>query len=343
MKALVKKYPKEGLWLDDIPKPGIGPNDVLLKIRKVGICGTDIHIYKWDEWAQKTIPVPMQIGHEFVGEIVEMGEAVTGLFVGERVSGEGHIYCGHCRSCRAGRRHLCMNTQGLGVNRPGCFAEFLAIPASNVLQVPAGISDDQAAILDPLGNAVHTALSYDLTGEDVLVTGAGPFGLMASAVANKVGARNVAITDTNEYRLDLAKKLGTTHAYNIKTHTLEEIMRELDMHEGFDVGLEMSGNPEALRGMVNSMRSGGKIALLGIIPGSATIPWDKFVFRGLQMKGIYGREIFETWYKIFSLLQSGLDISPLVTQHFPAEHFDEAFQIMATGRSGKVVLDWTGV
>jgi threonine 3-dehydrogenase len=229
------------------------------------------------------------------------------------------------------------------VNRPGCFAEFLAIPASNVLPVPAGISDDQAAILDPLGNAVHTALTYDLTGEDVLVTGAGPIGLMASAVANKVGARNVAITDTNEYRLDLAKKLGTTHAYNIKTHTLEEIMRELDMHEGFDVGLEMSGNPEALRGMVNSMRSGGKIALLGIIPGSATIPWDKFVFRGLQMKGIYGREIFETWYKMFSLLQSGLDLTPLVTHHFPAEQFDEAFQIMATGRSGKVVLDWTGV
>jgi len=343
MKALVKAKAEKGLWLQDVPKPVIGDNDVLIKIKKTAICGTDIHIYQWDDWAQKTIPVPMHVGHEFVGEIVELGKFVQGHFVGERVSGEGHIVCGHCRNCKAGHRHLCINTKGIGVNKPGCFAEYLAMPAENVFSIPEGVSDDEASILDPLGNAVHTALSFDMIGEDVLITGAGPIGIMAGAIANHVGARHVVITDVNEYRMDLARKLGIKTVVDSRKEKLPDVMKKLGMTEGFDVGLEMSGNPQAFNDMIAAVKMGAHISLLGILPSDTTIPWNQVIFKALFLKGIYGREMFETWYKMCAMLTSGLDIKPVITHHFPAKDFKEGFEIMSSGKSGKIILDWTGI
>jgi threonine 3-dehydrogenase len=340
MKALVKAKKEEGLWLEDVPKPKVGPNDVLVKVRKTGICGTDIHIYNWDAWSQRTIPVPMHIGHEFMGEVAEVGSEVTGFQPGDRVSGEGHITCGNCRNCRAGKRHLCRNTIGLGVNRPGCFAEYVAIPALNIFRVPKEISDEVASFFDPLGNAVHTALSFDLVGEDVLITGAGPIGVMAAAVCAHVGARNVVVTDVNDYRLALAKKLGATRVVNVAQEPLETVMKDLGMTEGFDVGLEMSGNGSAFKQMFKAMNHGGKVSLLGIPTGELAVDWNHVIFKGLVLKGIYGREMFETWYKMSAMLQSGLDISPVVTHRYPIAQFQTAFEEMRTGRSGKVVLDW---
>ena len=342
MKALVKKYAEPGIWFEEVPEPTYGENDVLIKIKKTAICGTDTHIYKWDEWAQRTIPVPMHVGHEFVGEIVQLGKSVAGLKLGQRVSGEGHLVCGHCRNCRAGARHLCINTVGVGVNRPGAFAQYLAIPAVNVFPIPDGISDDEASILDPFGNAVHTTLSFDLIGEDVLITGAGPIGIMASKVAHFVGARNVVITDVNPYRLELAKKMeSTTHVVDVRTKNLKQVMQDLGMHEGFDVGLEMSGNPAAFVSMIQTMRAGGKIAMLGILPDNTGIPWEQVIFKGLFLKGIYGREMFETWYKMCALIQSGLDLKPIFTHRFAIQDFKQGFEIMASGNSGKVILDWS--
>jgi threonine 3-dehydrogenase len=327
VKALVKKYAKPGIWMDQVGKPEVGHNDLLIKVRKTAICGTDIHIFKWDDWASKTIPVPMTVGHEFVGQVVEMGSEVRGFEPGDRVSGEGHITCGFCRNCRAGKRHLCRNTTGVGVNREGCFAEYLSIPAFNAFKLPDVISDDIASILDPLGNATHTALSFDLVGEDVLITGAGPIGIMAVAIARFVGARHVVITDVNDYRLDLARKMGASAAINVNT-------------ERFDVGMEMSGNPQALRDLLKAMHHGGKVALLGIPPGDTSIDWNQVIFKGLVIKGVYGREMFETWYKMSSMLQSGLDISPIITHHFAIDDFQKGFEIMNSGQSGKVILDW---
>ncbi len=340
MKALVKKNREKGLWLEDVPKPEIKDNEVLIKIKQTAICGTDIHIYQWDEWAQKTIPVPMHIGHEFVGEIAELGKSVQGLAAGERVSGEGHIVCGHCRNCRAGHRHLCVNTRGIGVNLPGCFAEYLAIPAENVFPIPAGVSDDEASILDPLGNAVHTALSFDLVGEDVLITGAGPIGIMAAAIARHVGARHVVITDVNDYRIELARKLGIENVVDARRETLSDVMHRLKMAEGFDVGLEMSGSSQAFNDMIPAVKMGAKIALLGILPPNTTIPWNQVIFKALLLKGIYGREMFETWYKMCAMLTSGLNIKPIITHRFPADKFKEGFEIMSSGNSGKIILDW---
>lgn len=341
MKALVKNKKEKGLWLADIPKPSIDENDVLIKIKKTAICGTDVHIYNWDEWSQKNVKVPMQIGHEFMGEIVEIGKSVTGLSLGERVSGEGHLVCGHCRNCRGGKRHLCSNTRGVGVNHPGCFAEYLALPASNVFPLPKEISDDEAAILDPLGNAVHTALSFDLVGEDVLITGAGPIGIMAGVIAKHVGARHIVITDINDYRLDLAKKLGVKNTINTKNKNLKTVMSDLGMAEGFDVGLEMSGSPLALNQMLDTMKHGAKIALLGILPPNTAIAWDQVIFKGLFIKGIYGREIFETWYKMCAMIQSGLNIKPIFTHRFPVNKFTDGFNAMIEGKAGKVILEWT--
>lgn len=340
MKTLSKLHAKPGIWMTDAPIPECGHNDVVIKIRKTAICGTDMHIYQWDDWAQNTIPVPMTVGHEFVGEIVEIGPEVTGFNIGDRVSGEGHITCGHCRNCRAGRRHLCRSTQGVGVNRSGAFAEYLVIPGSNAFKIPDTISDDLAAIFDPFGNAVHTALSFDLIGEDVLITGAGPIGAMAAAIAKHVGARNVVITDVNDFRLDLAKKMGATRTVNVSRESLTDVMADLGMHEGFDVGLEMSGNDMAFRSMLTSMNHGGKIAMLGI-PGKDTlIDWNQVIFKGLVIKGIYGREMYETWYKMVAMLQSGLDISPIITHHFSVTDFQQGFDTMGSGQSGKVILDW---
>lgn len=340
MKTLSKLHAKPGIWMTDAPLPECGHNDVVIKIRKTAICGTDMHIYQWDDWAQNTIPVPMTVGHEFVGEIVEIGPEVSGFKIGDRVSGEGHITCGHCRNCRAGRRHLCRSTQGVGVNRSGAFAEYLVIPGSNAFKIPDTISDDLAAIFDPFGNAVHTALSFDLIGEDVLITGAGPIGAMAAAIAKHVGARNVVITDVNDFRLDLAKKMGATRTVNVSRESLTDVMADLGMHEGFDVGLEMSGNDMAFRSMLTSMNHGGKIAMLGI-PGKDTlIDWNQVIFKGLVIKGIYGREMYETWYKMVAMLQSGLDISPIITHHFSVTDFQQGFDTMGSGQSGKVILDW---
>jgi threonine 3-dehydrogenase len=341
MKALVKAKPEPGVWMEQVPLPEIGPTDVLIKIRKTAICGTDVHIYSWDDWSQKTIPVPMTIGHEYVGEIVEVGEEVEDFAPGDRVSGEGHIVCGHCRNCRAGREHLCRKTVGVGVNRPGAFAEYLAIPAHNAYKLPADLPDDIAAILDPFGNAAHTALSFDLVGEDVLITGAGPIGIMAGAIAKKIGARHIVITDINPYRLELARKLGIHHAVNAAESDLASVMDELGMLEGFDVGLEMSGSPRALGDMLKVMMHGGKVALLGIPPAEASLDLTQVVFKGLTLKGIYGREMFETWYKMIALIQEGLDLSPILTHHFPVDRFREGFEVMTSGESGKVVLDWT--
>jgi len=341
MHALVKAKREEGLWAEDVAKPELGHNDVLIKIRKTAICGTDIHIYEWNEWAQNTIPVPMTTGHEFVGEIVELGSEVQGLEIGQRVSGEGHVTCGHCRNCRAGRRHLCPNTRGIGVNRPGAFAEYLALPAVNVYPLPDSIPDNIAAFLDPLGNATHTTLSFDLVGEDVLITGAGPIGCMAAAIARHVGARRIAITDVNAYRLDLAEQMGADVAVNVKNESLDAAARELGLKEGFDVGLEMSGNPQAINQMFGAMVNGGKIALLGLPPGEVTIDLNQAIFKGLFLKGIYGREMFETWYKMIAMLDSGLDIAPVLTHEMPASDFQKGFDVMLSGQSGKVVLDWT--
>jgi threonine 3-dehydrogenase len=340
VKALVKKEAAPGIWLEDVPPPEIGPNDVLIRIAKTAICGTDMHIYNWDEWARKTIPVPMAVGHEYCGRIVEIGSEVRGLEVGDRVSGEGHITCGHCRNCRAGRRHLCRNAIGVGVNRPGAFAEYLAIPAENAFKLPDAISEDIAAILDPFGNATHTALAFNMVGEDVLITGAGPIGIMAVAIARFVGARHVVITDVNDFRLDLARRMGATRAVNVARESLAETMRALGMQEGFDVGLEMSGNMTAFRDLLATMHHGGSVALLGIPPQEAAIDWNQVIFKGLTLKGIYGREMFETWYKMASLLQSGLSLQPVITHHLPIRDYAEAFAIMGSGRAGKVILDW---
>ncbi len=341
MQALVKSKPERGIWLEDVDSPKPGHNDVLIKVGRTAICGTDIHIYQWDDWASKTIPMPLTVGHEFSGKIVEFGSEVKGFDIGDRVSAEGHITCGVCRNCRAGRRHLCIDTTGVGVNLPGAFAEYISVPAFNVFKLPDDITDDMASILDPLGNAAHTALSFDLVGEDVLITGAGPIGIMAVAIARYAGARHIVITDINDYRLRLAKKMGATVALNVTKGSLDDTMNDLGMEEGFDVGLEMSGVSSAFRDMLRTLHHGGRVALLGIPPEEAAIDWSKVIFKGLLLKGIYGREMFETWYKMTSMLQSGLDISPIITHHFDKNDYEEAFQLMESGQSGKVILDWT--
>ncbi|MEM7293324.1 MAG: L-threonine 3-dehydrogenase [Pseudomonadota bacterium] len=340
MKALVKKEPTEGIWIDDVPEPECGPEDVKIRIRKTAICGTDVHIYNWDAWASATIPVPMTVGHEYAGEIVEVGEHVKGFENGQRVSGEGHIVCGICRNCRAGRLHLCRNTIGVGVNRPGAFAEYLVIPARYVYPLPDDISDDMGAILDPMGNATHTALSFDLVGEDVLITGAGPIGIMAAAIARHNGARHVVITDVNAYRLSLAKQIGVSRAVDVTQESLETVMSELGMQEGFDVGLEMSGNIQAFTGMLDVMNHGGHVALLGIPPSNTAIDWNQVIFKSLTINGIYGREMFETWYKMTAMVQSGLALAPIITHHFPIDEFQQGFDTMRSGQSGKVILNW---
>jgi threonine 3-dehydrogenase len=340
MKALVKSKSEPGLWLEDVEKPSIGINDVLIRVHRAGICGTDVHIFKWDDWARKTIPVPMVIGHEFVGEIAETGSNVSDFYPGDIVSGEGHVVCGRCRNCLAGRRHLCAHTLGVGVNRPGAFAEYIALPMTNIWRHHDGIDRDVAAIFDPFGNAVHTALSFPVLGEDVLVTGAGPIGIMAAAVVRHAGARYVVITDVNEYRLSLARKMGVSVALNIREHTLPEVQKNLGMTEGFDVGLEMSGNAAAFRDMLANMSHGAKIAMLGIPDAEMAIDWRTVVFNMLTIKGIYGREMYETWYKMSVMLQSGLDISPVITHRFPYTEFQQGFEVMASGKSGKVILNW---
>jgi threonine 3-dehydrogenase len=340
MKALVKSKREPGLWMEDVPIPSIGPNDVLIRIHTSAICGTDMHIWNWDAWSQKTIPVPMHVGHEYAGVIEKIGDEVEGYKVGDRVSGEGHIVCGHCRNCKAGKRHLCPNTVGVGVNRPGSFAEYLALPATNLFRLRSGISNEMAAIFDPYGNAAHTALSFNMVGEDVLITGAGPIGCMAAAIARHVGARNVVITDVNPYRLDLARRMGATRAVDVSKEDLKAVMHEMGMTEGFDVGLEMSGNGTAFKGMIENMVNGGRVALLGIFPEDVAIDWGKVIFKGLFMKGIYGREMFETWYKMAAMIESGLDISQVITHRFPIDEFRKGFEVMGSGRSGKVILDW---
>jgi threonine 3-dehydrogenase len=340
MKALIKKQATSGLWLEDIAEPSIGINDVLIRIHRTGICGTDLHIYKWDAWAQKTIPVPMVVGHEFVGEIVETGSNVVDFHPGDIVSGEGHVVCGRCRNCMAGRRHLCADTRGVGVNRPGAFAEYLSLPVTNVWHHSLGIDLDVASIFDPFGNAVHTALSFPVLGEDVLITGAGPIGIMAVAIVKHAGARFVVITDVNDYRLELSKKLGATVALNVKIGNLRDVQKQLGMKEGFDVGLEMSGNGNAFRDMLANMAHGGKIAMLGIPEKEMAIDWNLVVFNMLTLKGIYGREMYETWYYMTVMLQSGLDISAIVTHRFSWQDFQKGFDAMLSGNCGKVVLTW---
>jgi len=340
MKALVKKYSKPGIWLDEVPIPEYGPNDVLIKIEKTAICGTDIHIYNWDEWASKTIPVPMVVGHEYVGVVEAFGDNVQDVKVDELVSGEGHITCGYCRNCRAGRRHLCPNTLGVGVNRPGCFAEYLVIPVSNIWHCDKNIDKDVLSIYDPFGNAVHTALSFDVLGEDVLITGAGPIGIMAAAICKHAGARYIVITDVNPFRLKLAEKMGVTKAVDVSKEKLSDVIKDLGMMEGFDVGLEMSGNPKALNDMIDVMFHGGNIALLGILPSDAAVDWNKIVFNGLTLRGIYGRKMFETWYKMQVMVQSGLDVTPVITNRFNYNDYEEAFELMKSGNSGKVILNW---
>lgn len=341
MKALVKKKAEPGLWLEDVPEPEVGPRDVLIRIRKTSICGTDVHIWNWDSWAQKTIPVPMVVGHEFCGVVEAVGSAVTDISPGERVSGEGHIVCGRCRNCLAGRRHLCPHTEGVGVNRPGAFAEFLSIPYTNVYRVDPAIPEEIISTFDPLGNAVHTALSWDLVAEDVLITGAGPIGCMAAAVCRFAGARHVVVTDVNPWRLELAKKLGASHVVNVAKESLGEVMKNIGMKEGFDVCLEMSGHPSGLNDILTHSSNGARVSLLGIFPEKVAIDWDKVIFKGLLLKGIYGREMYETWYKMSSMLRAGLDISPVITHRFPYEDFAQGFETMKSGQSGKVVLDWT--
>jgi len=341
MKALVKSKPEPGLWLEEIPEPAVGINDVLVRVLRTGLCGTDLHIYNWDEWAQRTIPVPMAIGHEFVGKIVKVGTNVNDFHPGDLVSGEGHVVCGRCRNCLAGRRHLCAHTRGVGVNRPGAFAECISVPMNNVWRHKESIDLDVAAIFDPFGNAVHTALSFPVLGEDVLVTGAGPIGIMAAAVVRHAGARHIVITDKNPYRLALARNMRVTRALDSGDTPLAQVQKELDMQEGFDVGLEMSGNASAFREMLTNMSHGGKIAILGIPTGDIAIDWTTVIFNGLTIKGIYGREMYETWYKMTVMLESGLDIRPVITHRFPYQEYEKAFEVMRTGNAGKVILVWS--
>jgi len=340
MKALVKKKKEVGLWMDEVPVPEIGINDVLVKIHKTAICGTDVHIWNWDAWSQRTIPVPMTVGHEFVGTVEAMGSNVTDLEIGDVVSGEGHIVCGRCRNCLAGRRHLCYKTSGVGVNRPGCYAEYLSIPVTNVWHADPKIPMDITAIFDPFGNATHTALSFPVLGEDVLITGAGPIGIMATAIARHAGARHIVVTDMNPYRLALAKKMGATIAHNVKDGPIADVQKQLGMKEGFDVGMEMSGSGEAFKDMLKNMCHGGKIAMLGIPSGDLAIDWNTVIFNMITIKGIYGREMYETWYMMQSMLQTGLDISPIITHRFHYTQFEEAFAVMRSGNSGKVVMSW---
>jgi threonine 3-dehydrogenase len=340
MKALVKKLAEPGLWLEDVPEPKIGINDVLIHVKRASVCGTDVHIYNWDNWARQTIPAPMVIGHEFVGEIAQVGSNVSDFFPGQIVSGEGHVVCGHCRNCLAGRRHLCAHTSGVGVNRPGAFAEYIAVPMSNVWVHPQLVDLEVASIFDPFGNAVHSALSFPVLGEDVLITGAGPIGLMAAAIVRHAGARFVVITDVNPYRLELADKLGVTRAVDVRSITLPEVQKELGIKEGFGVGLEMSGNPAALRDMIANMSHGGNIAMLGIPSEPMCIDWRTVIFNMLTIKGIYGREMYETWHKMAVMLQSGLDIKPVITHRFAYSEYRPAFEVMRKGESGKVILNW---
>lgn len=340
MNALVKARPEPGIWLQEVPVPETGMNDVLIRVHKSSICGTDVHIYNWDRWAQKTIPVPMHVGHEFVGIVEKIGSNVHDFEPGDLVSGEGHVVCGHCRNCMAGRRHLCMKTSGIGVNRPGAFAEYISIPQTNVWYCDPKIPLDVLSCFDPLGNATHTALSYSVLGEDVLITGAGPIGCMATAIAKLAGARYIVVTDVNPYRLDLAKKMGATLAIDVRSKSIADAQKELGMKEGFDVGLEMSGNSEAFQDMLGNMCHGGKIALLGILPSGTVIDWDLVVFNGLTIKGIYGREMYETWYMMTSMIQTGLDITPVITHRFHYKEYEKAFEVMRSGQSGKVILNW---
>ena len=340
MKALVKRETAPGLWLEDVPDPQVGINDVLIRVDRTGICGTDVHIYNWDAWAQKTIPTPMVVGHEFVGEIIEIGSNVSDFKPGQIVSGEGHVVCGKCRNCWAGRRHLCSDTKGIGVNRPGAFAEYISLPMTNVWHHNDAVDHDLAAIFDPLGNAVHTALSFPTLGEDVLITGAGPIGCMAAAVAKHAAARNIVVTDVNPWRLNLAKQLGATRVVDVRTETLGDVQRELGMKEGFDIGLEMSGSPDAFRDMIRNMCHGGKIAMLGIPTDELAIDWNDVVFNMLTIKGVYGREMYETWYMMSVMLQNGLDISPIITHRFHFTEFQKGFDVMLSGQSGKVILNW---
>jgi len=340
MRALVKSQPAEGLWMEDVPIPEPGSQDVLIKVRMSAICGTDVHIWKWDAWSAKTVPVPMVVGHEFCGEIVACGDAAKKYVIGQRVSGEGHVVCGLCRNCRAGRGHLCRRTQGVGVNRPGSFAEYVCIPEGNVVPIPDDIPDEIAAIFDPFGNAVHTAMSFNVLSEDVLVTGAGPIGIMGALVAQRAGARKVVITDINPYRLELARNLGVQHVINANETSLDEVMKSIGMREGFDIGLEMSGSSHAMQDMIRSMNNGGKVALLGIAPMEFSVDWNQIIFKMLHIKGIYGREIFETWYRMIALVQSGLDLSDLITHRIGIDEFEEGFAAMLSGESGKVVMRW---
>ena len=340
MKALVKKYPEKGIWMEDMPIPECGTNEVRVKITHTAICGSDLHIYKWDEWAQRTVPIPLITGHEFCGIVEEIGPGVTHYKPGKRVSGEGHITCGYCRNCRAGKRHLCHKTVGVGIQRDGAFAEYLVIPETNVWPIHDDIPSEIAAFFDPFGNAVHTTLSYGMVGEDVLITGAGPIGIMAVAICKFVGARNVVITDVNEYRLDLARKLGATKAINVSQERIEDHYSDLNMTNGFDVGLEMSGNPSAFKDMLAHMYNGGRVALLGLLPESTQINWDEIIFKGLHVKGIYGREMYETWYKMSQILRSGLDLSKVLTHRYPVDQFQNAFDVISSGQCGKVVLEW---
>lgn len=340
MKALVKRHARPGLWLEDVAEPELGADDVLIRVDRTGICGTDLHIHKWDAWAQKTIPVPMVVGHEFVGDVVAVGENVQGFQAGDVVSGEGHIVCGRCRHCLAGQRHLCPNTKGVGVNRPGAFAEYLSLPASNVWKHDPDIDRDVAALFDPFGNAVHTALSFPVLGEDVLITGAGPIGLMALAVVRRAGARFIVVTDVNSRRLELARKMGATLALDVRQEKLADAQKKLGMHEGFDIGLEMSGNAQAFRDMLANMAHGGRIAMLGIPEHETAIDWNLVIFNMLTIKGIYGREMYETWYKMSVLIQTGLDITPVITHRFPFTEFERGFDAMKSGQCGKIILNW---
>lgn len=340
MDALVKAKAEKGIWMQSMPVPVCGAKEVLIKVHKTGICGTDIHIYHWDVWAQATIPIPMIIGHEFFGEIVALGSEVEGLAVGQRVSGEGHITCGHCRNCRAGDRFLCSNVQGTGVDRPGCFGEYMVMPAFNVIPLPDSISAQHAAIMDPFGSAMHCALSFPVAGEDVLITGAGPVGIMAAAIARHAGAREVVVTDINDYRLDLALKMGATQVVNVRKQSLDAVRKKLHLSEGFTVGFELSGNPEAFNSLLLAMNQGGKIVVVGILPPETMIDWNQIIFKGLTLKGIYGRKMFDTWQKMVAMLESGLNLDPVITHHFPVKEYQQAFEVMASGQSGKVILDW---
>jgi threonine 3-dehydrogenase len=340
MRALVKRHPREGIWMEEVPVPAVATNEVRIEVEKTAICGTDLHIYKWDDWSQRSIKTPLVIGHEFVGRIVEMGPGVDNYQVGDRVSAEGHVTCGQCRNCRAGRRHLCTHTRGIGVNLPGAFAEHVVVPASNLWLIPAQIPSEIAAFFDPYGNAAHCALSFDMVGEDVLITGAGPIGIIAAGICRHLGARHVVITDVNDYRLDLAAKMGATHTVNVKRENLGEAMKKQEIREGFDIGLEMSGNPQAFNDMLHHMYHGGRVALLGILPRDTRIDWDQVIFKGLHLKGIYGREMFETWYKMTQMVLGGLDLRPVLTHHIPIEEFQTGFDLMASGQCGKVVCSW---